>query len=683
MKAYKCKEIRNIAIAGHGGSGKTSLAEALMFKSGAIDRMGRSSDGNTVCDYDPEEIKRNISLNASLAYAEWKNTKINIVDTPGQFDFIGGMYEGVRAAETVVITVAAKDGAKVGTVKAFKESSKQGKAHVFAVTKIDEENADFNKSLDSLKAKFGNSVCPVIVPAGDVFVNLVTMKAYKYDKSGKASESELPAGDFDLMRLTLAEAIAETDEALMEKFFESAGEDFTDEEFSKGLHNGLVQGVISPVVACSAETLSGIEMILDLIVGSFPSPEESAGEISESGEKVKYDQTAPLAAYVFKTLADPFVGKLSFVKIITGSLSAKTEPTNSRTGEVERFGKILALRGKKQEELTEAHAGDIIAITKLDATTGDTLCKAGKTSNFKPTEFPTACFFQAVTAKGKGDEAKISSAIHRIIEEDKTLSYVNNTETRQRVLGGLGEQHLDVAVQKMKAKFGVEVELSAPIIAYRETVRKKVTNIEGKHKKQSGGAGQYGVVVMEFEPHPEDELLFEERVFGGSVPKQFFPAVEKGLRESVEHGILAGYPVVRLKATLVDGKYHPVDSKEIAFVMAARLAFKDGMKAASPCLLEPILSMKIFVGDDKTGDVMGVVNKRRGSVISTSPIGDGMTQIEVEIPQAETSDFALVIRQMTKGLGSFTFEFARYQELPQQLEAEVIANAPKFNKYEG
>ncbi|MDR2531834.1 MAG: elongation factor G [Oscillospiraceae bacterium] len=638
MKTYKCENIRNITLAGHGGSGKTTFAEALIFKSGGSDRMGRVTDGNTVTDYDPEEIKRKISLNTSLAYAEWKNTKINIVDTPGQFDFIGGMYEGVRAAETVIICVPAKDGVQVGTIKAYKEAVKQGKAKIFVITKNDEENADFTKTLETLKSQFGGAVC------------------------------ELSDRD------SLSELIAETDEELMDKFLD-AGE-FTDEEFSKGLKVGLAKGDITPVISVTATSGDGIEDFLNLIVTALPAPCDVDGE--KSGDtKIKYDEKAPLAAYVFKTLADPFVGKLSFVKIITGSLGAKTEPTNSRTGEVERFGKIIALRGKKQEELTEAFAGDIIAITKLDATTGDTLCDASKVVDFAVAEFPVPCFFQAVAAKGKGDEGKISNALVRMIEEDPTLSYVNNTETRQRVLGGLGDQHLDVAVNKMKSKFGVEVELSEPVIAYRETIRKKVVNIEGKHKKQSGGAGQFGVVIMEFEPHPEDELIFEERVFGGSVPKQFFPAVEKGLRESVEHGVLAGYPVVRLKATLVDGKYHPVDSKEIAFVQAARLAFKEGMKEASPCLLEPILSLKILVGDENTGDVMGIVNKRRGSVLGTSPVGDGMTEVVAEMPQAETTDFALVILQMTKGLGSYTMEFARYQELPQMLEAEVIAKAPK------
>ncbi|MDR2558417.1 MAG: elongation factor G, partial [Oscillospiraceae bacterium] len=518
-------------------------------------------------------------------------------------------------------------------------AKKQGKACIFAVTKNDEENADFAKTLEAIKSQFGGSVC------------------------------ELTDRD------TLSELIAGTDEALMEKFLETM--ELSDDEISKGLTAALAGGDVIPVVKASAVSGEGIEELLDLIVNSFPSPADIDGEPCADGKKAKYDDSAPLSAFVFKTIADPFVGKMSFIKIISGSLNPKTEPVNTRTGEPERFGKLLALKGKKQEDLTEAFAGDIVAITRLNATTGDALCAPGKAAEFTMIEFPVAVFFQAVSAKGKGDEAKISDAIAKILEEDRVLNYVNNSETRQRVIGGLGDQHLNYTISKMKTKFGVDVELSEPIIAYRETIRKKVTGIEGKHKKQSGGAGQFGVVIMDFEPHSEDELIFEEKVFGGSVPKQFFPAVEKGLRESVEHGVLAGYPVVRLKATLTDGKYHPVDSKEIAFVQAARLAFKDGMKAASPCLLEPILSMKILVGDDNTGDVMGVVNKRRGAVLGTNPVGEGMTEVVAEMPQAETSDFALVILQMTKGLGSFTQEFARYQELPQTLETEVIANAPK------
>jgi elongation factor G len=465
----------------------------------------------------------------------------------------------------------------------------------------------------------------------------------------------------------------------MDKFLEEG--EFSDDEFAKGLKAGLSKGDIAPVVQVTSTTGEGIVELLDLIVSSFPAPCDCEGEQCADNKKAAYDESKPLTAFVFKTIADPFVGKMSLVKIITGSLNAKTEPLNLRTGEPERFGKLLALKGKKQEDLAEAFAGDIVTITKLNATTGDALCAAGTKADvqFAPVEFPVAVFFQAIAAKGKGDEAKISGAIQKILEEDKVLSYVNNSETRQRVIGGLGDQHLGVVVSKMKAKFGVDVELSEPIIAYRETLRKKVTGVEGTHKKQSGGAGQYGKVVMDFEPHDGDELIFEEKIVGGTVSKQFFPAVERGLKESILHGAVAGYPVVRLKATLVDGKMHPVDSKEVAFISAAKIAFKAGMKQASPCLLEPILSMKILVGNDNTGDVMAIVAKRRGSVLGQNSMGNNMIEIEAEMPQSETTDFALVILQMTKGLGSFTQQFARYQALPSELEAEVIANAPKHS----
>ena len=682
MKTYKCKNIRNIALAGHGASGKTSLTEALLYVSGGIDRQGKIADGNTVSDYDPDEIKRKVSLNTSIAYAEWKDVKINIVDTPGQFDFIGGMYEGIRAAETVVITVPAKDGVQVGTIKAYREAKKLGKATMFVVTKTDEENSSFYRVLEELKSNFGSSVCPVIVPfdkPGTVesYINLFEMKAYKYS-GGKAEEVEMPASENRIkgLRAAMAEAIAETDEELMMRFFENEGEDFTEAEITKGLHDGVDQGNITPVVCCSAEKLESIDKVLDTMIYMLPSPDERKDEI------IDYDENMPLAAFVFKTLADPFVGKLSFVKIVAGALTAKVDIVNATTGEQEKFGKMLALRGKKQEEMIEAYAGDIVALTKLNANTSDTLCDSSNIISLAPIVFPVPCYFKAVSAKDKNDEGKISNAIRRLLEEDRTLSYIHNHETHQRILGGLGEQHIDAAVAKLKNKFGVDVVLSDPIIAYREAIRKKVS-VEGKHKKQSGGHGQYGHVKIEFEPHNEDQLIFEERVFGGSVPKNFFPAVEKGLQESIVHGVLAGYPVVRLKATLFDGSYHPVDSSEQAFKMAAHIAYKNGLTQASPCLLEPIELMKFTVPDDNTGDIMGIVNKRRGAVLGMNPVGEGMTEVDAELPMAETGDLATVIRQMTKGMGWFTMEFARYEQLPSNLEADVIANAPKFSEYEG
>lgn len=683
MKTYKCRNIRNVALAGHGGSGKTSLAEALMYVSGGLDRIGKVADGNTVCDYDPDEIKRKISLNTSLAYAEWKDVKINLIDTPGQFDFIGGMYEGMRAAESVIITLPAKDGVQVGTVKAFREARKQKKATMFVVTRMEEENSNYYKCLEELKTNFGPSVCPIVVPFDkygtvESYINLLEMKAYTYDTNGKPTEVPMPASENRLkgLRAAMAEAIAETDEELMMKFFESEGEDFTEAEMIKGIHDGIDQGIITPVVCCSGDTLAGVDMLLNTIVYMLPSPDE------RNPEKTEYDEAKPLAAIVFKTIADQFIGKLSFVKITSGVLSGNMNIVNAETEEPEKFGKMVALKGKKQEEMVEAYAGDIIALTKLSANTGDTLCEAGYTIKLDKIDFPVPCYFKAIRAKAKGDEGKISAALGRLLEEDHTLSYNHNHETHQRIIGGLGEQHIDASVQKLKNKFGVEVVLEEPLIAYRETIRKKVT-VEGKHKKQSGGHGQYGHVKIEFEPHDGDALLFEEKVFGGSVPKNFFPAVEKGLQESIVHGVLAGYPVVRLKATLLDGSYHPVDSSEQAFKMAAHIAYKNGLAQASPCLLEPIELLTVTVPDENTGDVMGIVNKRRGAVLGMNPAEDGMTAVSVELPMAETGDFATVIRQITRGMGWFTMEFARYEQLPSNLEADVIANAPKYGEYEG
>lgn len=688
MKSYKCKNIRNVALAGHGGSGKTSLAEALMYVSGGLDRMGKVADGSSVCDFDPDEIKRKISLNASMAYAEWKDTKINIIDTPGQFDFVGEMNEGIRAAESVIITLPAKDGVQVGTIKAFNEAKLNKKASMFVVTRMEEENSNFYKCLEEMKTNFGPTICPIVVPFDkygkvESYINLLEMKAYEYSEGGKRKEVEMPASENRLkgLRAAMAEAIAETDEDLMMRYFESEGEDFTFTEIVKGIHDGIDQGVITPVVCCSGDTLASVDMLLDTIVYMLPSAIERPGEPKKE-EYVKFDEDKPLSAFVFKTVADPFVGKMSYVKMVEGKLTAASAIVNATTGEAEKPGKLLVLKGKKQEEITEAYAGDIVVVTKLNANTNDTLCDPSNVGKYVPIIFPQPCFFKGISATNKADEGKLGTALRRLLEEDLTLSYEHNHETHQRIIGGMGEQHIEVSVQKLKNKFGVDVELSQPIIAYRETIRKKVS-VEGKHKKQSGGHGQYGHVKMEFEPGETDELVFAERVVGGSVPKNYFPAVEKGLQESIAHGVLAGYPVVRLKATLFDGSYHPVDSSEQAFKMAAHLAYKAGLQQASPCLLEPIMSLTIMVPDDNTGDVMGVINKRRGSVLGMNPAASGITQIDAELPMAETGDFATVIRQMTRGMGGFTMEFARYEQLPSNLEADVIANAPKFSEYEG
>ena len=660
MKQYLAARIRNIALTGHSDSGKTSLAEALLFKAGASDRLGKTSEGNTVCDFDPEEIKRKVSVCTAVAPFAWGSTKINLIDTPGLFDFAGEAAQGVRAAESLLIAVSGKSGVDVGTEKAYKMAKDLSKATLFFVSKLDVEHSDFYKVFEELKSTFGPSVCPIVVPYVEdqqvkCYINLIDMKAYTYDDKGEAHEVDMPDFGHRLDGLTAAvsEAVAETDESLFEKYF--SGEQFTRDEIIRGVHTGVTNGSISPVLCGCSTNLQGIDMLLDCIVDLLPSPWEKGAEVAvdAEGEPVEVPCTdeAPLAAYVFKTIADPFVGKLSYVKVISGKLAADSAPINSRTGQPERLGKIIYIRGKKQEDTAYITAGDIGAVTKLAATeTGDALCDPKKVLSFDPIYFPHPCLTMAIKAEAKGDEAKIASALQRLMEEDPTLAYENNAETHQQLISGLGEQHLDVLVSKLKNKFGVSVSLEVPRVAYRETIRKKV-KVQGKHKKQSGGHGQFGDVWVEFEPTVGDDLVFEEKVFGGAVPKSFFPAVEKGLQDCVKHGVLAGYPVVGLKATLVDGSYHPVDSSEMSFKMAASLAYKAGMPQASPVLLEPIGNLKVYVPDSNTGDIIGDLNKRRGRVLGMNPANDGLQEIEADVPMSEMSDFATAIRSMTQGRG--------------------------------
>lgn len=687
MRQYLAGRIRNIALTGHSGSGKTSLTEALLFKAGATDRLGKVADGNTVSDYDPEEIKRQVSVSTSIAPFAWGSTKINLIDTPGLFDFAGETVQGVRAAESLLICVSGKSGVDVGTEKAYKMAKDASKATMFFVSKLDADHADFYKVFEELKATFGPTVCPIVVPYVEdrevkSYINLIDMKAYTYDEKGEPHEVEMPDFGHRLDGLTAAvsEAVAETDEALFEKYF--SGEQFTRDEIIRGVHTGVTNGSISPVLCGCTTNLQAIDMLLDGIVDLLPSPWEKGGEVAvdTDGEPVEVVCTdeAPLAAYVFKTIADPFIGKLSYIKVISGKLSADMTPINSRTGQPERLGKIIYVRGKKQEDTAYITAGDIGAVTKLAATeTGDALCDPKKVLNFDPINFPKPCLQMAIKTEAKGDESKIASGLQRLMEEDPTIAYENNAETHQQLVSGLGEQHLDVLVSKLKNKFGVSVSLEVPRVAYRETIRKKV-KVQGKHKKQSGGHGQFGDVWIEFEPTVGDGLVFEEKVFGGAVPKSFFPAVEKGLQDCVKHGVLAGYPVVGLKATLVDGSYHPVDSSEMSFKMAASIAYKNGMPEASPVLLEPIGNLKVYVPDSNTGDIIGDLNKRRGRVLGMNPFADGLQEIEADVPMSEMSDFATAIRSMTQGRGYFTFDFARYEQLPSNLEAKVIEEAKKF-----
>ncbi len=688
MKQYNANNIKNIAVTGHASSGKTSLIEALLYKTGATDRLGKISEANTVCDHDPEETKRKCSISLSIAPFEYKDCKFNMLDAPGLFDFEAGVCESVRAAESVIVTVSGRSGLSVGAKKAYKLAKKQNKARMFFVGKMDRDGADFYKVLEQLKTAFGPSVCPLVVPFAsdrviECYINLIDMKAFKY-VDGEPQEVELPENEHRLEGLitAISEAVAETDDELFEKYF--SGEKFTHDELIRGIHKGIKNGAITPVFCGSSTTMEALDMMLSGMQTLLPSAMESAVEtaIDDKGNEVAVlcDEDKALVAYVFKTVADPFVGKLSFVKVISGKLSHDVIPTNMSTGEPEKLGKVIYLKGKKQEDTKYIPAGDIGAVTKLAANTGDTLCHGTKVTLTK-TDFPTACYSMAILPLNKGDESKIAQGLHRLLEEDLTLTYHTNTETHQQLVGGLGEQHLDVAVSKLKNKFGIDVKLEAPIVAYRETIRKKV-KVEGKHKKQSGGHGQFGHVWIEFEPCDADTLVFDEKVFGGSVPKGYFPAVEKGLRDSTAKGVLAGYPVVGIKATLTDGSYHPVDSSEMSFKMAASIAYRNGLPQASPQLLEPIGKLSVYVPDSHTGDMMGELNKRRGRVLGMTPAEDSETIIEAEVPMSEMHDFAVLVRQMTQGAGMFTFEFERYEPLPGQLEADVIAKAKEVLKDE-
>lgn len=682
---YANDHIRNVLVAGHSGTGKTSLAEALLFYTKATDRHGKVDDGNTVCDYDPEEIKRRASLSLSLAPVEFDGVKINLIDAPGLFDFELGMHEGIRAAESVLITVSARDGLQVGAEKAYDLAVKSGKSRMIYVSKIDVENADYYKVFEDLKVRFGPSICPVIVPieqaGGRLFVNLITMKAFSYI-NGEPREVPMPSYGHRLDGLiaAMSEAVAETDEALMEKFFE--GEPFTPDELAEGVRLGVKTGAITPVLCGATTTLASIDQLLIYMKKLLPSAARGAGCIAmdKNGNEVEIDckPDAPVAAYVFKTVADPFVGKLSYVKVVSGEIKGDSQLVNARTGDIERIGKLLFIKGKKQSDAASITAGDIGALTKLPtALTGDSLCAPSRVVSFPAPAFPVPSMSLAIKLKQKGDESKISGALGRLMEEDRTLTYAINSETVQQIMSGLGEQHLEVVCAKLKSKFGVEVELVPHRIAYRESIRKKC-KAQGKHKKQTGGHGQFGDVWVEFEPCDSDQLVFEEKVFGGSVPRNFFPAVEKGLQEAVSHGVLSGYPVVGLKATLIDGSYHPVDSSEMAFKMAAKLAYRAALPEASPVLLEPIGTLVARVPSDNTGDIMGEVTKRRGRVLGMNPDENTYQLVEAEVPMSEMTDFTTFVRQLTQGRGSFTFKFAKYEQLPQNLEGKVIEDAKKF-----
>lgn len=684
MKTYAPDQIRNIALAGHASKGKTTLLEAMLHLAGATERAGKVADGNTVTDFDAEEKKRHISIASAVASIEYKSKKLNFIDTPGLFDFEQGAFEGLRAAETAVIVVSARSGLAVGAEKAFKNAGSRRMARVLVTTKMDDDRADFYKSFNGIVAKFGTAACPVVVPiisGGKVaaYYNMIDGKAYAY-ADGKRTESDAQPDDaprFAAVQAVFTEAVASADEELMEKYFE--GEELTPEEKIRGLKAGVADGSIIPVFALSGLAETACDLLLDFLAEVCPAPKsEYAADADGEPIELTPDPNGPLAAVCFKTVADPFIGKLSYFKVISGKITAATPAYNARTGKEERMGKLVSVFGAKQTDISELSAGDIGAVTKLGGfATGDTLCSAAQVVTLDGVHIPSATYAMAVEVAKKGEEEKVASGLSRLCEEDPSLHFGVNNETHQQILSGLGEQHLDVAMARLKSKFGVEATLVQPRVAYRETITMKVS-AQGRHKKQSGGHGQFGDVFIEFEPYDTEELVFAERVVGGAVPKNFFPAVEKGLRESMQKGVLAGYPMVGVKATLFDGSYHPVDSSEMSFKTAASLAYKEGIPKAMPVLLEPILTVTATVNDEAMGDVIGDINKRRGRVLGMTPSGDGSQEILAEVPESEMSTFSTAMRQMTQGRGSFTTAFARYDRCPEHIAQKIKAEASQL-----
>ena len=683
--SYSVQNIRNVCLLGHSGSGKTALAESLLLMTGAIDRMGRAADGNTVCDYDQEEIKRQISLSTAIAPLEYKGCRINLLDTPGAFDFAGEVMEALRAADAAIIVCSAKDGISVGLEKAWKYCEERNMPRFLYISKTDEENSDYNATFNALRERFGKKVAPVVVPIWDEnkkvtgIIDVLNKRAYEMQNL-KRTEIEIPADKVSVVTEfndALKESVAETSEEFMDKFF--GGEDFTYAEMIQGLRQGVRELSLFPVMCGSAINCLGSLMLMDDIVELLPNPAEGnyhkATKADGETEEFVVSPGGVPTAYVFKTISDQY-GKYSFVKVLSGTITPDMPMTNARTGSKEKLGRLYTIRGKKTTEVKELTCGDIGAIAKMEKVkTGDTLCDARKVVALKQIPFAEPCYSVAIVPKTRGQEDKIAQGLNRLNEEDPSFSVTNNAETHQMVLSCAGDMQVDVLVSKLKSRFNVEAETQPTRVPYREKIRKTVQK-QGRHKKQTGGSGQFGDVWIRFEPNPEaEEMEFAEEVFGGSVPKNFFPAVEKGLREACVHGPLAGYPVVNLKAVLYDGSYHPVDSSEIAFKTAAQLAYKAALPEANPVLLEPVGELKVTVPDSYMGDVIGDLNKRRGRVMGMDPTGDGDQVITAEVPMAEMGSYAIDLRAMTQSRGSFTFHFVRYEDCPPAAQEKAIAEA--------
>ena len=683
--SYSVQNIRNVCLLGHSGNGKTALAESMLYLTGVIDRMGRAADGNTVCDYDPEEIKRQISITTSVAPIEYKGCKINILDTPGGFDFAGETIAALRAADAAIIVCSAKDGLSVGLEKAWKYCEERNMPRFIYISKVDEDNSDYNATFEKLREKYGNKVAPVVVPIWDEnkkvigIIDVLNKRAFEM-QNGKRVEIEIPEGKESVITEfndALKESVAETSEEFMDKFF--GGEDFTYSEMIQGLRQGVRELSLFPVLCGSAVANLGTLMLLDHIADLLPNPMEGNYHkaTTQDGETEPFvvSPGGVPTAFVFKTVSDQY-GKYSFIKVLSGEITSDLSLIDSRTGTSEKLGRLYNMRGKKAEEVKVLGCGDIGAIGKMDRVkTGDTLCDPRKVVSLKELPFAEPCYSVAIAPKTRGQDDKVAQGLNRLNEEDPSFYTVNNAETHQMVIYAAGDIQVDVLVSKLKSRFNVDAELKTARVPYREKIRKTVSK-QGRHKKQTGGSGQFGDVWIRFEPNPEqEEVVFAEEVFGGSVPRNFFPAVEKGIKEAVVHGPLAGYPVVNLKAVLYDGSYHPVDSSEIAFKTAAQLAYKAAMPEANPVLLEPVGELKVTVPDSYMGDVIGDLNKRRGRVMGMTPNESGEQVIEAEVPMAEMMTYAIDLRAMTQSRGSYTFHFVRYEDCPPAAQEKAIAAA--------
>jgi elongation factor G len=680
LKIYESNKIRNVGIVAHGGAGKTSLTESLLFNAGAITRLGKVDDGNTTMDYLPEEIKRKITINTAMAPIEWRDSKINLLDTPGYSDFIGDVYGTLRVVDSLIFTVCAVSGVEVQTEIIWDFADEANIPRVVYINKMDRENANFYNVLNQLHNFVeGKHIIPIQLPLGveDTFhgvIDLINMKALKFDEtSGKYNETEIPGElqeDSATYRLSLIEAAAESDDELLMKYLE--GEELSPEEIVQGLKIGIQQAKVVPVLCGSALKNIATLPLLDIILDYLPSP------VSKTPEDLDLSKE-PLAALVFKTVADPYVGKVSFLRIFSGVLKADTVVYNSSKDIEEKISQLFIMTGKNQQSVSEAKPGDIIALTKLQATiTGDTLTTKVNPQNLEPIKFPLPTLTVAIQPKSKGDEDKLGIAISRLLEEDPTLRLEKNLETKETLLYGMGEIHLDIIIERLQRKFGVEVESFNPKVPYRETIKAPAIKIEGKHKKQSGGHGQYGHVFINLEPLDSSDFEFTETIFGGSVPKQYIPAVEKGIRETMPEGILAGYPVTNVKVTLTDGSYHPVDSSEMAFKIAAALAFKKALEKAKPILLEPYMNVEVIVPEQFMGDIIGDFNSKRGRILGMEPQGKYQV-IRACAPLSEMYRYAIDLKSITQGRGSFTMSLAQYEEVPQHI-ADKIIEAAKVEK---